>query len=86
MFAPGVLADRMTVVARGAGVDRGGAVRIVLRHMRGRVLLAATFDKIGRVVGFVGPERLATHARQLLSLVHGVSTGSGLALQHLHLG
>ena len=48
----------------GALIDGGGAMGVVLRHMRGHVLPAATFDEVGRIVGFVGAEGLATNARQ----------------------
>lgn len=59
------LADGVAAVTRGSSVDGAAAVtRVVGRHVRRDVPLAARVDEVARVVGLVGRDRSGSLARQ----------------------
>src|SRR5437773_8403239 len=62
-FAP-ALTHRVARMAGGPAVERAGAVRGVLRHVRGHAQQAGRGDEIARVVPLVGPARDAPSTLQ----------------------
>ena len=60
-----MLTHRVARMSRRAGIDRAPAASgVVLRDMRRHVDLAHLVDEVGRVIGFVGPDRARAAAAQ----------------------